>query len=112
MQRRKFIALAGGTALAPHRLNAQTAVERRRHIGVLMGLAETDPATVRGMQAVVKELQTLGWTEAQNIEFIYRSAGGRPEQARVLAKELVGQIFAFGKGDEPFHKIQRCLIHF
>jgi putative ABC transport system substrate-binding protein len=59
-----------------------------RRVGVLMGLAETDPFTIRYVQELRNALQSLGWADGQNIQFSYRYAAGDPERAREFAKEL------------------------
>jgi putative ABC transport system substrate-binding protein len=54
-----------------------------------MGLAEADPFTVKYGQELRDALQSLGWTDSQNIQLVYRYAAGDPEVARKFAKELV-----------------------
>jgi putative ABC transport system substrate-binding protein len=89
MRRRDFITLLGGAAAAwPLAARAQQPAGMRR-IGVLMGLAETDPFTTQYVQELRSGLQSLGWADRQNIQFAYRYAAGDPELARVFAKELV-----------------------
>jgi ABC-type uncharacterized transport system substrate-binding protein len=56
-----------------------------------MGLAEGDPDTMGYVQELQSTIRTLGWTEGQNLEFLYGYASGDPERARVLASELVAQ---------------------
>jgi putative ABC transport system substrate-binding protein len=63
--------------------------ERARHVGVLMGLDESDPEGQARISAFQRTLQTLGWTEGKNIEVDYRWAGGDVERTRQLADELV-----------------------
>ncbi len=63
--------------------------DRIRRVGVLMGLAETDPETLSYVQDLQAALQTLGWTDGQNVRFVTRYAAGDPNRARVFAKELV-----------------------
>src|ERR1700687_4656747 len=89
MRRRKFISLLGGAAAAwPLTARAQHPTGTRR-VGVLMGLAETDPFTIKYMQELRGALQKLGWSDSQNIQFVYRYAAGDPGLARAYAKELV-----------------------
>jgi len=88
MRRRDFIAGLGGAAAWPLSAFAQQPAEMRR-IGILMGLAETDPFTVKYGQELRDALQSLGWTDSQNIQLVYRYAAGDPELARKFAKELV-----------------------
>src|SRR6266700_3937821 len=89
MRRREFLALVGRTAVAwPLAARAQQPTGMRR-VGVLMGLAETDPFTIQYVQELRGALQSLGWMDGQNIQFSYRYAGGNPELARAFAKELV-----------------------
>jgi len=89
MRRRAFITLLGGAAAAwPLAALAQQSSTMRR-IGVLMGLAETDPGTMAYVQELKRSLAAFGWSEGHNLEVTYRYAGGNPELARSLAKELV-----------------------
>jgi len=68
---------------------AQTQPAEARRIGVLMGLAETDPFTIKYVQVLRATLEKLGWTDSQNVQFAYRYAAGDPGRARAYAKELV-----------------------
>jgi putative ABC transport system substrate-binding protein len=61
---------------------------RLRNIGVLMGLAETDPEIPRRVAIFRQALQTLGWIEGQNIRIHYRSAI-EAYQLRALSNEIV-----------------------
>jgi putative ABC transport system substrate-binding protein len=88
MNRRAFIAGLGSAAGWPLAARAQRAAGMRR-IGVLMGLADTDPFTIGYVEELRGALQNLGWTDGQNIQFVYRYAAGDPELARTFAKELV-----------------------
>src|SRR6516162_2247259 len=54
-----------------------------------MGLAEIDPFTIKYVQALRGALEKLGWTEGQNVQFIYRYAASDPAVARTYAKQLV-----------------------
>ena len=88
MNRRAFITLIGGAAAAwPLAARAQQP-ERIRRIGVLMGLAETDPFTAKYVRELRLAVQNLGWTEGKSIQFAYRYASGDPELARVFARAL------------------------
>ncbi len=88
MRRREFITLLGSAAVVrPLAARAQQPGGLRR-VGVLMGLAETDPFTIKYVQELRSALQSLGWTDGQNIQFVYRYAAGDPERARLFAKEL------------------------
>ena len=88
MKRRAFISLLGSAAAWPVAARAQQG-ERKRKIGVLMGLAETNSFTIGYVRELREALQQLGWIDGQNIQFTYRYAAGDPSRARVLAKELV-----------------------
>ncbi len=89
MRRRDFIkVVAGSTAAWSFAAHAQPSGMRR--IGVFTGLAESDPLTIRYVQELRGALEKLGWTERQNIQFVYRYAAGDPSLAREYAKELVG----------------------
>jgi putative tryptophan/tyrosine transport system substrate-binding protein len=88
LKRRDFIMLLGGAVVSwPLVVRAQQPAMKR--IGVLMGLAETDPFTIGYVRELRDALQLLGWRGSQNIQFIYRYAAGDPAIARAFAKELV-----------------------
>jgi putative ABC transport system substrate-binding protein len=89
MRRRDFIHAIVGLTTWPLAAGAQTQPAGARHIGVLMGLAETDPFTIKYVQVLRAALEKLGWTDGQNVQFAYRYAAGDPGRARAYAKELV-----------------------
>ncbi len=88
MRRRDFIAGCAGAAAWPAVGLAQQGVHMRR-VGVLMGLAESDPEGQARIAAFKKTLRALGWTEGSNVQVDYRWAGGDIERTRSLADELV-----------------------
>jgi putative ABC transport system substrate-binding protein len=86
--RRDFITLLGGVAVWPLAAGAQQG-ERRRRIGVLMGLAADDPESVDRITARAQGLAELGWTIGRNVQVDIRWAVGDPELFRRYARELV-----------------------
>ena len=88
MRRREFIALISGTAAWPLHAVAQQS-ERVRRIGMLQGLAASDPEWLPRFAAFRQRLQELGWIEGQNIVFEFRHADGQLERLPVLADQLV-----------------------
>jgi putative ABC transport system substrate-binding protein len=88
MRRRNFVGLVGGVAAWPLVTRAQ-APQPIRRIGVLMGLAESDPEGQARIGAFRKTLQALGWMEGRNIQVDYRWAAGDIERTRTFANELV-----------------------
>src|SRR5262245_31438317 len=89
MRRRECITLLGGAAAWPIMARAQQP-ERVRRIGVLMGYPEGDPQAQANVTALRQGLREVGWTEGRNVQIDYRWAGGDPDKARTLAKELIG----------------------
>src|SRR5215831_8967907 len=87
MRRRDFIAGLGGTAAWPLAARAQQG-DRVRHIGVLSGAAENDPAVHTFV--FTQALAELGWTVGGNVRIDVRWAGGDINRMRALAQELVG----------------------
>ena len=88
MKRRDFITLLGGAAAAwPLVARAQQG-ERIRRIGVVHGLAESDPQAALRVAALQQGLRDLGWVEGGNIQLTYRWASDA-SQAQAHAKELV-----------------------
>jgi putative ABC transport system substrate-binding protein len=89
MRRREFIVGLGGTAAAlPLPAQSQQA-ERQKRIGVLLGLAASDPEGQARLGAFVQTLQQLGWTDGRNIQIFRRYTDGNNDRARTLAAELV-----------------------
>lgn len=74
---------------APLAAGAQRTSQTRR-IGVLMGLAESDPQAQARVAAFRRGLQMLGWAEGRNVRIDIRWAttSDAPAMQR-LAKELV-----------------------
>ena len=88
MKRREFITLLGMATCSPFVARAQPA-ERKRRIGVLMGLAADDPEAQDRIGAFGHALQELGWTDGSNLEIHYRRGGGHSDITRKFAAELV-----------------------
>ncbi len=90
MRRRTFIGGLGGAALAaalPRHSRAQQ--ERVRRIGVLSGLAESDPESQMRMAAFDRGLRDLGWVKGRNLQVDYRWAGDGPA-LQEQAAQLIG----------------------
>jgi putative ABC transport system substrate-binding protein len=89
MRRRDVITLLGSAAAAwPLAARAQQP-DRMRLIGVLMGVAESDPAW-RSLYAAFRDaLAKVGWTEGGNLRIELRWGAGGADRIRTLAKELV-----------------------
>src|SRR5260221_12384741 len=89
MKRRQFITLLGGAAAAWPLAARGQQPDRVRRIGVLMGLAESDPEAKVRAAVFERALQELGWTRGRNIRIDYRWAPGDVEQTRAAAAELL-----------------------
>jgi putative ABC transport system substrate-binding protein len=86
MRRREFIALLGTLPAAwPVTAIAQRAQKSHR-LGFL-ALVPGEDSTL--MPALLERLHELGYSEATNMSFEYRSAEGHPERLASLAAELV-----------------------
>jgi putative tryptophan/tyrosine transport system substrate-binding protein len=88
MRRREFITLLRGMVVWPFAVRAQQG-ERIRKIGVLMGIAESNPQSAPRVKGMREELRQLGWTEGHNLQMDFRWAAGDPKQVMALARELV-----------------------
>jgi putative tryptophan/tyrosine transport system substrate-binding protein len=88
MQRRQFITLLGGAAIA-WPIVAQAQPERMRRIGVVMAYAESDPNGQAQVAAFQQQLQKLGWMEGSNIQIDFRYSAADPARIRALALELL-----------------------
>jgi putative tryptophan/tyrosine transport system substrate-binding protein len=87
VKRRTFVTLVPGALAWPIAGWAQQG-ERTRRIGILQGLAATDPEWQRRFTAFKQGLQELGWREGRNIAFELRFADNKPERLPALAAEL------------------------
>ena len=87
MRRRKFITLLCGAAAWPLAARAQQP-ERVRRIGVLMGLAASDPDASGWISAFEQALQKSGWSEGRNIKIEYRWGTG---DARIIRAYEIGR---------------------
>jgi putative tryptophan/tyrosine transport system substrate-binding protein len=87
MRRRAFIALLSSAVAWPLCARAQPP-DRMRRVGVLMGLAESDPGAERRVVAFQRKLQELGWFAGQNMRIDYRWSAGEADRARPAAREL------------------------
>jgi putative ABC transport system substrate-binding protein len=89
MRRRDFVALLGGAALAsPVAARAQQP-GRMRRVGVLMGVAESDPEGQARIAAFRQGLTDLGWVDGRNLRIEYRWAAGDADRIREYTAELV-----------------------
>jgi putative ABC transport system substrate-binding protein len=91
MRRRQFISLAGGVAATcAWSLAARSQqMVRARKIGILQGLAATDPDWQRRLAVFRQGLADLGWAEGRNVVFEFRYANAQPDKLPTLAAELV-----------------------
>ena len=88
MQRREFITIVGGAALADRGACQQS--DRVRRVGVLMAHTESDPEFQEYLAAFREGLRRLGWTEGRNIQIDTRwGALDDAEVRQRSAKELV-----------------------
>lgn len=89
MNRREIIALLGGTAIAQPLVAHAQQPERVRRIGLLLGVAESDPQGQAGLAVFTNALQELGWTNGRNVQIDYRWAAADVDRMHAYAKELV-----------------------
>ena len=90
MRRRDFIKVIGSTAAWPFAATAQQP-EGMRHIGVLMGYAESDQEGQAFAAAFREELsKKFGWADGRNVRIDTRWAAPNDTELRLqFAKELV-----------------------
>ena len=89
MRRREFIVLLGSAAAAwPLAARAQQ-TDRMRRIGVLMNTAADDTVFQIRLGAFLQGLALLGWSIGRNVRIEIRWSGGKADDARTYAAELV-----------------------
>ena len=88
MERRGFISLLCGAAVAWPLVARAQQPDGMRRIIMLMGNAENDPNGKVSTDAIRQSLKELGWTEGRNIRIEYRWTAGSPDRASAYAKEV------------------------
>jgi putative tryptophan/tyrosine transport system substrate-binding protein len=88
MRRRKFVTFLGAAGLWASIARGQQP-DRMRVIGVLVGLAASDPEGKVRYAAFQQALQQLGWTDGQNVRIDSRWGEGNADLIRRHAAELV-----------------------
>jgi putative ABC transport system substrate-binding protein len=88
MRRRDFIKVVGGVAVTwPAAARAQQG-ERKRRIGVLIGVADDVEGQAR-LAAFRKGMLDSGWSEGHDLQMDVRFTAGNADQARIYAAELI-----------------------
>jgi DNA-binding LacI/PurR family transcriptional regulator len=88
LKRRDFIYLLCSSATWPLVAYAQQSGGMRR-IGVLMSVAADDPEGKARFAAFEQGLQQLGWVDGRNVRIETRWSGGKSDDARKYAAELI-----------------------
>ena len=88
MRRRQFVSGFAMATLWPVAVRAQRG-DRARHIGILVGVAESDLEARPILMAFLQELRRLGWTDDRNVRFDIRWGESDPGRIRKYAAELV-----------------------
>jgi len=88
MRRREFIAMLGGAAAWPVAARAQR-VGRVARVGVLVNFAAHDLEAQLRLKALLQQLQSLGWTDGQNMSVDVKSSASETELIGKYAAELV-----------------------
>src|SRR6516164_11392356 len=75
MRRREFIAALGYSAANVPLVVHALSLEQKRHVGILLGLPETDSDGQARYKAVRDGLRKLGWVDGRDVEIVPRWAG-------------------------------------
>jgi len=90
VRRRDFITLVGGVSIAWSLAVRAQQPQRPRRIGVLSpGRSELADPTFKMLNAFIRGLHELGYTEGQNLTIERRYANGSSDRLRELADEMV-----------------------
>jgi putative ABC transport system substrate-binding protein len=90
MQRREFITILGGTAVAWSLAARAQQGDGIRRIGVLMNRASDDPDGQARLAAFLQTLQQLGWSDGRNVRLDIRWGEDKIDLERKYAAELIG----------------------
>jgi putative ABC transport system substrate-binding protein len=87
MKRRKFLTLLGGAAAGwPLAASAQQSMRR---VAVLLASREADVENQARLQALLRGLQQLGWSDGVNLRIDIRWAGGSSKRTQEIVAEFV-----------------------
>ena len=86
MRRREFITFVSGAAVWPLPARAQQPV---RHVAVLMAARDTDAEDQARLQALLRGLQQLGWSDGVNLRIDIRWASGSSKRTQEIVAEFV-----------------------
>jgi putative tryptophan/tyrosine transport system substrate-binding protein len=89
MLRREFITMMGAAVAVP--FDRASAQQRPRRIGVLISVAEADPESQRWVQALLRELDALGWKPGANLQVDIRYGDSNSDRIEEVAKQLVAE---------------------
>ena len=89
MKRRSLLTFLSSAAIGWQLPAIAQQANRVRRIGVLMGLAETDPEGQSRLAALRRSLKALGWVEGSNAQLELRWAAGDIERTNSHATDLV-----------------------
>ena len=88
MKRRDFVTLLGGAALAAPLAARAQQPERMRHIGMLLGGAQSDRETQARLAAFRQALAERNWTEGRTLKTEMRWGDAEPAKILAHAAEL------------------------
>ena len=88
LRRREFITLLGGAACVAARGARAAGGAHAAHRGALR-VVEIDPEGQARKEVFLQALQQLGWTDGRNVRIDVRWTGGKADDTREYAKELV-----------------------
>jgi len=86
MKRRAFITLLGGAATWPLAARAQ---QPMRRVAVLLASREADAEDQARLQALLRGLQQLGWSDGVNLRIDIRWASGSSKRTQEIVAEFV-----------------------
>jgi ABC-type uncharacterized transport system substrate-binding protein len=89
LQRRDFITLLGVAAAWPLAARAQ---QPMRRIAILLTGHDTDAENQARLQALLRALQQLGWTDGRNLRIDIRWAGGSAPRTQEIVAEFVALV--------------------
>ncbi len=87
ISRREFTTLLGGAAAWP--VAAQGQQQMRRIAIILAGLGASDAEDQARLQALLRALQQLGWSDGRNVHIDVRFASGSSERVQEIVATLV-----------------------